>query len=115
MPRHPQILAKVKEADAFFVKISTKVDKELIDAASHLKYVGVCSTAFDAIDAKYARTKGVTVCNLGGYSTGAVSEFFFAALFEVARDLEAGKIRQKELQFELSPQHSRPGPLNNRE
>lgn len=87
----PQILAKVKEADAFFVKISTKVDKELIDAASNLKYVGVCSTAFDVIDAKYARTKGVTVCNLGGYSTGAVSEFFFAALFEVARDLEAGK------------------------
>lgn len=87
----PQIFTKVKDTNAFFVKISTKVDKELIDAAPNLKYIGVCSTAFDAIDAKYARTKGVTVCNLGGYSTEAVAEFFFAALFEVSRDLEAGK------------------------
>lgn len=87
----PEILTKAKDAEAFFVKISTKVDNNLIDAAPNLKYIGVCSTAFDAIDAKYARSKGITVCNLGGYSTEAVAEFFFAALFEVTRDLERAK------------------------
>ena len=41
------ILEKAKDTDAFFVKISTKVDRELIDATPNLKYVGVCSTAYD--------------------------------------------------------------------
>ncbi|MEK7071846.1 MAG: NAD(P)-dependent oxidoreductase [Patescibacteria group bacterium] len=56
-----------------------------------LKYIGVLSTAFDAIDVKYARLKNVTVCNLGGYSTEAVAEFFFAVIFERIRDLEMAK------------------------
>ncbi|MBP9781046.1 hypothetical protein KBC89_00130 [Candidatus Woesebacteria bacterium] len=91
MSDDPEKMEKVKDADAFFVKISTKIDKAVIDAAPGLKYIGVCSTAFDAIDAKYARSKGITVCNLGGYSTGAVSEFFFAALLEQARECERAK------------------------
>lgn len=81
----------VENADAFFVKISTKVDKELINNAPDLKFIGVCSTAFDAIDAKYAREKGIDVCNLGGYSTEAVAEFFFAVLIEQVRELERAK------------------------
>ncbi|MBI2641219.1 hypothetical protein HYW87_01320, partial [Candidatus Roizmanbacteria bacterium] len=34
-------------------------------------------------------------CNLGGYSTEAVSEFFFAALFEHIRELEKAKNQAK--------------------
>jgi len=93
------ILDKVKDADAFFVKIFTKVDKQLIDAAAELKFVDVCSTAYDAIDVKYAREKGIDVCNLGGYSTEAVAEFFFAALMEQVRELEKAKNRARKEDF----------------
>jgi glycerate dehydrogenase len=79
----PKLTDSLKDTDA--------IDKEVIDAAPNLKFVGVLSTAFDAIDAKYARQKGVAVCNLGGYSTEAVSEFFFASLFEQVRELERAK------------------------
>lgn len=85
----------LKDTDVIFAKIFTKIDKEVIDAAPNLKYIGVLSTAFDAIDAKYARSKKVTVCNLGGYSTGAVSEFFFASLFEKVRELEKAKLQAR--------------------
>ncbi len=97
-----KLLEVLKDTDAVFVKIFTKVDKEFIDAASNLKYIGVCSTAFDAIDTKYARSKNIDVCNLGGYSTGAVSEFFFAALFEQVRELEKAKqqARKKDYSFD---------------
>ncbi len=95
MSDDPKMLQKVKDADALFVKISSKINKALIDAAPKLKYVGVCSTAFDAIDAKYARSKEITVCNLGGYSTEAVAEFFFAALLEAGRELEKAKNQAK--------------------
>lgn len=95
MRTDPDIKTKVADADAFFVKISTKIDKEIIDAAPKLKYIEVCSTAFDAIDAVYARSKGITVCNLGGYSTEAVAEFFFAALLEKTREMEKAKIQAR--------------------
>lgn len=85
------LTSKIKDAEAIFAKISTKINKEIMDAAPQLKYIGVLSTAYDAIDAKYARSKGVDVCNLGGYSTEAVSEFFFAVLLEHLRDLERAK------------------------
>lgn len=96
LPRNnPEINTVIQDADAIFVKIATPVDKTLIDAALKLKYIGVQSTAFDAIDAVYAREKGIVVCNLGGYSTEAVSEFFFAALFEYARELERAKLQAR--------------------
>lgn len=86
-----KIFEELKDTEAAFVTITTKVDKKFIDAAPNLKYVGVCSTAFDAIDAKYTRSKKIYVCNLGGYSTEAVAEFFFATLLENLRELEKAK------------------------
>lgn len=87
----PSKLEKLQDVEAVFVKIFTKVDKELIDAAPNLKYIGVLSTAFDEIDANYARSKNIPVCNLGGYSTEAVAEFFFAVLLNYVRELEQAK------------------------
>lgn len=89
----PTFLEKIKDAEVFFATISSKIDKKVIDAAPKLKYIGVLSTVFDAIDAKYASSKGIAVCNLGGYSMEAVAEFFFATLFEHVRDLERAKLQ----------------------
>lgn len=97
-----QIYKQVEDADVLLVTITTKVDKQLIDVAKKLKYIGVCSTAFDAIDAKYARSKKISVCNLGGYSTEAVSEFFFATLFEQVRELERGKNQARKEDYGFS-------------
>ncbi|MDO8569973.1 MAG: hypothetical protein Q7R97_00110 [Candidatus Daviesbacteria bacterium] len=91
----PYLFETLKDVDAILAKISTKIDEEIIDRALHLKYIGVLSTAYDAIDAKYARLKNITVCNLGGYSTEAVAEFFFASLFEQARELERAKLQAR--------------------
>lgn len=101
--RDDKTLSKeLADTKAAFVKIFTKVDKEFIDASPKLKYVGVCSTAFDAIDAKYARSKKITVCNLGGYSTEAVAEFFFAALFERIRTLEEAKKQARKQDYSFA-------------
>ncbi len=92
----------VGDSDCFLVKISTKIDKELIDSAPNLKYIGVLSTAYDAIDAKYAREKGVDVCNLGGYSTEAVAEFAIAALLEVVRELTRAKEQEQNQDYSFN-------------
>src|SRR5258708_38693649 len=64
--------------------------------------MGNLAIALDDIDVKYARSKNITVCNLGGYSTEAVSEFFFAALLEHGRELEKAKnqARNKDFSFD---------------
>lgn len=91
----PSLSQQLQDTEVIFAKISTQIDKALLDTAPKLKYVGVLSTAFDAIDAKYAASKGIVVCNLGGYSTEAVAEFFIATLFEHARDLEKAKLQAR--------------------
>lgn len=96
----PNLLKKLQDIEVVLVKMFTKIDKEVIDAAPKLKYIGVISTAFDAIDAQYARSKNIIVCNLGGYSTEAVAEFFFAVLLEHVRELE--KARQQARQEDYS-------------
>lgn len=83
-----QLLA---DTEVIFAKIATKIDRELIETAPNLRYIGVLATAFDAIDVSYTREKNIAVSNLGGYSTEAVSELFFATLFEAVRDLEKAK------------------------
>jgi glycerate dehydrogenase len=86
---------KLKDADAILCMITTPITKEVIDAAPKLRYIGVRSTSFAAIDTTYARAKGITVCNLGSYSTNAVAEFTIAALWEAARNLETSKQRAR--------------------
>lgn len=98
----PKLLEALKDSEVIFAKMFTKIDKEIIDAAPNLKYIGVLSTAFDAIDVEYARSKNITVCNLGGYSSEAVAEFLFGVLFEYIRELEKTKqqARQEDYSFD---------------
>lgn len=95
-------LEKIKDTDVLLTRISTKVDKNLINNCKNLKYVGVFATAFDAIDIKYAAEKDITVTNLAGYSTEAVAEFLFAVLLEHIRKLERAKnqARNKDYSFD---------------
>ena len=97
-----RLASELKDTQLILAKISTKIDKDIIDASPKLKYVGVLSTAFDAIDVKYAGQKKIAVCNLGGYSTEAVAEFFLAALLEHFRELEKAKVqaRQEDYSFD---------------
>lgn len=95
-------LRKINGTEVLFCKIFTKIDKEIIDQLPKLKYIGVLATAFNAIDVKYARSKGLVICNLGGYSTEAVAEFCFAVLFEQIRQLEAAKQQARKSDFSFS-------------
>ena len=88
-------LKKLADTEVILCLITTPITREVVDAAPKLKYIGVRSAGFAAIDAVYARSKNITVCNLGGYSTNAVAEFTIAILFEAARDLEASKQRAR--------------------
>ena len=67
----------------------------MFDKAPFLKYVGKFSTAYGNVDLQAAKKRGVTVCNIPGYSTEAVAEFALAVILEYIRNLEKGKVQAR--------------------
>ncbi len=89
----PQIKDNLKDTDCLLVGFGVVVDKETMDSAPNLRYIGILATAFGKVDTEYAKSKGIVVCNLPGYSTESVAEFTIATILEVIRGLEEGKKR----------------------
>ncbi len=56
----------------------TVIDKEVIDKAKKLKYIGLFATGYNNIDIIAAKERNITVCNAGSYSTSAVAQQTFA-------------------------------------
>ena len=90
------IKTELKDADCVLINpFVFTFEKNLIDDAPSLKYIGVLSTAFGNVDYNHATTKDITVCNIPNYSTEAVAEFAFGILLESLRDLERAKTQAK--------------------
>lgn len=95
----PHIMTEIQDTDCLLVNFGSSVTKEMIDAASNLKYIGVLATAFGKIDVEYAKEKGIPVANLAGYSTNSVAEFTIATILEHIRGLEIGKQRGRDKNY----------------
>lgn len=92
----PEIKTQLKNTDCLLVNpFAFKVEKEHIDSAPNLRYIGVLSTAYGKVDYDYAATKKIAVCNIPGYSTEAVAEFAFGVILQYIRNLERAKAQAK--------------------
>lgn len=65
------LLNEVKDTDIILCN-KTVIDREVIENAEKLKYIGIFATGYNNIDIPAARDRGIPVCNAGGYSTNAV-------------------------------------------
>jgi len=77
-----KVISRAKDAD---ILITNKVvlDKEVIDQLHNLKYICVAATGYNVVDVSYARSKGIPVSNVSGYSTHGVVQSVFAHLLNV--------------------------------
>ena len=82
-----EIKKVLKDADAVVCN-KAKLDREIIEG-SDLKFIGVFATGYNNIDTVAAREKGITVCNVPGYSTDSVAEHTFALILELAGSASA--------------------------
>ncbi|OGD83275.1 hypothetical protein A2165_03740, partial [Candidatus Curtissbacteria bacterium RBG_13_40_7] len=80
-----------KDADCLLCKFNA-VDRQFIDSLPKLKYIGVMSTGYAKVDTNYAKSKGIVVTNVPGYSTESVAEFVVGVILEYIRQLEKGKV-----------------------
>ena len=100
----PDIKCNIADADCLLVNpFVFNVDAKFIDAAPKLRYIGVLSTGYGAVDSDYASGKGITVCNIPGYATESVAELAFAVILEYMRDIEYSKRMARESNFSDTP------------
>jgi len=90
----PEIAKHLSTCDCLLLKLGMRADRDTIDHAPNLKYIGMFGTGVGNIDIKYAAKKGITVCNLY-YATEAVAELAFGVLIEHLRDLERAKAQAR--------------------
>src|SRR5262245_53345569 len=88
--RSPAELAKdLADADGLLVRSATKVTKDLLGAASHLRIVGRAGTGVDNIDVAAASGRGVLVVNAPGANSISVAEHTCALMLALARMVPA--------------------------
>jgi len=81
-----KVIETVKNYDGIIVN-KTVIDRTVIDACPKLKYIGLFATGYNNIDIDYASEKGITVCNVAGYSTDAVAQHVFSFILYVSSSL----------------------------
>jgi lactate dehydrogenase-like 2-hydroxyacid dehydrogenase len=72
-----EIIERVKNTD-IIVTNKVVIDKNVIDNANKLKFIQIAATGMNNVDLEYAKSKGITVKNIAGYSTNSVVQHTFA-------------------------------------
>jgi len=99
-------------ADAEIVLTNKVVlNKEMIEAAPKLKYIGVMATGYNIVDITAAHTRNIIVTNVPAYSTASVAQLTFAFILELANHTalygesvrKGDWIRSKDFSYHLEP------------
>lgn len=61
-----ELIAALKPVDAAFIRLGFKIDKELLEQASRLKYILTATTGLDHIDGAYFKDRGGQIISLQG-------------------------------------------------
>lgn len=90
-PLATDVIQRVRDAELLTSDISVHINRQVIDAAPHLKAIFCQSVGFDNIDTEYAKSKGIKVYNCAGYNSNAVAEFVFGLITSLYRKIPAAQ------------------------
>jgi D-3-phosphoglycerate dehydrogenase / 2-oxoglutarate reductase len=82
-----ELKAIIGKYDGLAIRSSTKVTKDILDAATNLKVVGRAGIGVDNVDIPAASAKGVVVMNTPFGNSITTAEHAIALLFAIARQL----------------------------
>ncbi len=79
------LLKKVGQADALYVMLSDRIDRELLDHAPHLKVVSTMAVGYDSIDIQACKERGIVVTNTPDVLTDATADLAFGLVMSAGR------------------------------
>lgn len=92
----PHLFDELSTTDCLLINQGMVTDRKMIESAPSLKFIGILASGYNRIDATYAASKKVAVCNVPGYATEAVAEFVFGIVLDQIRELERAKKQARE-------------------
>lgn len=81
------LLSHVREAQVLITRSETDVDRQVLDAGSHLKVVARAAVGVGNIDISYATEKGILVINCPGKNTNSAAELTLGLLLGMLRNI----------------------------
>ncbi len=78
--------ARIGDAEVVFIN-KVRLTDEIFAACPNLKLVSILATGYNIVDLAAAKHRGITVCNVPGYSTRAVVQMTFALLLEICQQV----------------------------
>ena len=85
LPTQEELAAIIGEYDVLIMRVDPAINKDILDAASNLKVIGVCSVGLNHIDMDTAKAKNIQVFNAPGLNDNAVAELTIAKMLEISR------------------------------
>jgi (S)-sulfolactate dehydrogenase len=85
--RRSDLLIEAASASALVVRNRTRVDEELLRAASSVRAIGRLGSGLDNIDTVALQRHGISLVDGGGLNSRAVAEYVMGAMLAVARHL----------------------------
>ncbi|WP_412986552.1 2-hydroxyacid dehydrogenase [Pontimicrobium sp. IMCC45349] len=81
------IEAKIHEYDGFIIRSRFKIDKQFLDKATNLKFIGRVGAGLENIDCEYAESKGVKLISAPEGNRNAVGEHALGMLLSLFNKL----------------------------
>lgn len=78
--------ARIGDAEVVFIN-KVRLTDDIFAACPNLKLVSILATGYNIVDLAAAKHRGITVCNVPGYSTRAVVQMTFALLLEICQQV----------------------------
>lgn len=82
-----EVIERIGDADAILGSWKSTLNKNILDHATNLKYVGICGTSLANIDQSELKNRRIDLTNVTDYGDEATAEFIFAQLLNLYRGL----------------------------
>jgi len=97
-----ELKALLPKINGLIIRSATCPDKEMIDAAPHLRYIIRAGEGTDNIDKKYCQEKGVKVSNTPGANNNSAAEHAIALMMTLLRKTNLADVSMKKGDWEKS-------------
>jgi len=81
-----EVSEKIGDAEAIICN-KAEIGREIMDRCPKLKYIGLFATGYNNIDIVEAKSRGIAVANVPGYSTHAVAQLTMSMILALAGSL----------------------------
>lgn len=96
LPTKQELINIIGDYDVLIMRVDPFMDKEIIDAATNLKSIHVCSVGTNHIDLAYCKDKEIIVTNAPGANSNAVAELALSKILDLFRNTVQSNLEIKD-------------------